>query len=68
MQIAQDTLSPVSHQTALLETGQRMILHRVSWATYERLLVDFENSHAVHFSYDRGVLEIMVLSTKHLVG
>jgi Uma2 family endonuclease len=37
----------------------------VSWETYERLLADFQDSHAAHFAYDRGTLEIMVLSTKH---
>ncbi len=47
------------------ETGQQMILHGVSWKTYELLLSDFQDSHAAHFTYDRGVLEIMVLSFKH---
>jgi Uma2 family endonuclease len=46
-------------------TGQRLILHGVSWATYERLLADFHDSHAAHFAYDQGVLEIMVLSYAH---
>lgn len=47
------------------EVGQCVILHGVSWATYERLLVDFEDSHAAHFAYDEGRLEIMVLSAEH---
>ncbi len=47
------------------ETGQRLILHGISWETYERLLADFENSHAAHFTYDQGGLEIMVLSFEH---
>jgi Uma2 family endonuclease len=38
---------------------------QVSWQTYERLLVDFEDSHAAHFAYDQGVLEILVPSAKH---
>jgi Uma2 family endonuclease len=42
-----------------------MILHGVSWATYERLLADFQDSHAAHFAYDQRVLEIMVLSAEH---
>jgi Uma2 family endonuclease len=46
-------------------TVQKVILQGVSWETYERLLADFEESHAAHFTYDRGVLEIMVLSTEH---
>ena len=40
-------------------------MHGVSWETYERLLSDFQDSHAAHFTYDRGVLEIMVLSFQH---
>jgi Uma2 family endonuclease len=45
--------------------AQRVILPGVSWQTYERLLADFEDSHAAHFAYDQGVLEILVLSAKH---
>ncbi|MGE0681402.1 MAG: Uma2 family endonuclease [Candidatus Binatia bacterium] len=57
---------PLAEQVApLSEPSQRLILHGVSWATYQRLLDDFKDSHAAHFAYDRGVLEIMVLSTKH---
>ena len=41
------------------------MLHGVSWETYERLLADFQDSHTAHFTYDRGVLEIMVLSFEH---
>jgi len=47
------------------EPTHRAILRDVSWETYERLLAGFADSHAVHFTYDRGVLEIMVLSFKH---
>jgi len=54
--------SPSSPQP---EREQHVILHGVSWATYESLLADFQESHAAHFAYDRGTLEIMVLSTKH---
>jgi Uma2 family endonuclease len=65
MQTHSETVSPVIHQTPPPQTGQRVILHGVSWATYERLLADFQDSHAAHFAYDRGVLEIMVLSFEH---
>ena len=41
-------LSPQEH------TGQQVMLHGVSWETYERLLVDFAESHAARFAYDRG--------------
>ena len=44
---------------------RRFILLGVSWATYERLLADFSNSHAAHCTYDQGVLEIMVVPLRH---
>ncbi len=44
---------------------QKIILQGVSWATYEQLLADFADSHAAHFAYDNGTLEIMSPSTKH---
>ena len=47
------------------EKAQHLILHGVSWETYEQLLADFQDSHAAHFAYDQGVLEIMVLSAEH---
>ena len=45
--------------------GQHIILDGISWETYERLVSDCQDSHAAHLSYDRGVLEIMVLSFRH---
>ena len=45
--------------------GQRIILHGISWETYEHLLNDRGESHAVHFAYDQGALEIMVPSERH---
>jgi Uma2 family endonuclease len=44
---------------------QRVLLQGVSWATYEQLVADFVDSHAAHFAYDEGTLEIMVLSSEH---
>src|SRR5438132_2187362 len=52
-------LSPQEHAV------QQVILHGVSWETYKRLLADFAESHAAHFAYDRGALEIRVPSAKH---
>lgn len=60
-----ETALPTEQRALLYEPSQRLVLHGVSWATYQRLLDDFKDSHAAHFAYDRGVLEIMVLSTKH---
>ena len=45
--------------------GQGMILHNVSWETYESLLADHTNSSAPRFTYDRGELEIMSPSPEH---
>jgi Uma2 family endonuclease len=55
-------LSPVVQTT---EGGQRVILHGVSWATYTQLLEEHQEDSSIHFAYDRGELEIMVLSPKH---
>lgn len=44
---------------------QRVILYDVSWETYERLLAEHNGNSSTHFAYDRGRLEIMVLSAQH---
>src|SRR5215813_6270605 len=44
---------------------QRMLLESIGWDTYEHLLADSENYPATRFTYDRGRLEIMVVSSKH---
>ena len=46
-------------------TPQPLILQGISWETYESLLADLIDSHAAHFTFDQGVLEIMVLSAQH---
>jgi Uma2 family endonuclease len=65
MQTAQEATPPMAQSVSQPEAGNRIILHGVSWATYESLLADFQDSNAVHFAYDRGVLEIMAPSAKH---
>ncbi len=45
--------------------AQRIILHNISWTTYERLLAEHEGRQSPRFVYDRGDLEIMVLSFEH---
>jgi len=44
---------------------QRVLLHNVSWDTYERLLMDLNDSAAPRLTYDRGTLEIMSSSSEH---
>jgi len=55
--------------TTLLEATkqfeQKVILHDVSWETYERLLIEHQESNTTRFNYDRGMLEIMILSLRH---
>ncbi len=42
-----------------------ILLPGVRWETYESLLADMQDSHAAHFAYDRGVLEIRAPSYEH---
>jgi Uma2 family endonuclease len=51
--------------TVISPTNQRVIIEGVSWETYERLLADFGDSHAVRVAFDRGTLEIMAPSFAH---
>lgn len=44
---------------------QKVILHDVSWETYDRLLNEHSESPGTRFNYDRGNLEIMIVSLKH---
>ena len=43
---------------------ESVLLHNISWETYERLLDD-NVSRATRFAYDEGELEIMVVSAGH---
>jgi len=45
--------------------AQHIILRQISWTTYERLLSEHEGRQSPRFVYDRGDLEIMVLSFEH---
>ncbi|MBM3814187.1 MAG: Uma2 family endonuclease [Acidimicrobiia bacterium] len=44
---------------------QRVILENVSWETYERLLAENVESVGTRFTYDGGLLEIMVVGVGH---
>ena len=44
---------------------QRVVLHNVSWETYERLLAEHADNSAPRFAYDRGELEIMSPNPEH---
>jgi Uma2 family endonuclease len=51
--------------TVLSPTDQPVIITGVSWQTYERLLADFQDSHAARMAFDQGTLEIMAPSFAH---
>lgn len=42
-----------------------VLLHNISWATYESLLRDHPDAASPRFTYDRGDLLIMVTSSRH---
>jgi Uma2 family endonuclease len=44
---------------------QNVILHNVTWETYDWILNEHPNQTGIHFIYDDGELEIMVLSNEH---
>jgi Uma2 family endonuclease len=44
---------------------QRVVLRGVSWGTYEALLADHADQRLPHFTYDRGLLEIVMPSSEH---
>lgn len=46
------------------QTTDRVLLHGVSWATYEALLADMDN-RPIRLTYDQGDLEIMSPSDVH---
>jgi len=51
--------------TVLIPSEQRVLLHNISWETYERLLAAQQDASAPRFTYDRGRLEIMSPSAEH---
>jgi Uma2 family endonuclease len=51
--------------TVISPTDRRVIIQGVSWETYERLLIDFGDSHAARLTFDQGTLEIMAPSFAH---
>lgn len=52
-----------AQKTQVATQEQRLVLHNISWGTYERLLADHES--APRFTYDRGELEIMSPMREH---
>ncbi len=44
---------------------ERVVMRHVRWDTYERLMADHEDVRSPRFTYDRGVLEVMVPGNLH---
>ncbi len=59
MPTATQTASPQVHAVQPSSPDHCILLSGVRWETYESLLADMQDSHAAHFAYDRGVVEIM---------
>jgi Uma2 family endonuclease len=49
----------------VLAPDDRVVLHNVSWETYERLLADDEERRVPRMTYDQGVLELVSPSMPH---
>ena len=49
----------------VLEKSQAVVLHNVSWNSYKMISDTLQDETPAHFTFDRGKLEIMVLSLKH---
>jgi Uma2 family endonuclease len=52
-------------RTVLTLPEQRVVLHNVSWETYERLLAEHNECRSPRFTFDHGELEIVTLSAEH---
>lgn len=50
---------------AMMAVNQKLILQRVGWDVYERVLLQYRDSNEVHFAYDDGFLEVEVPLFKH---
>ena len=53
---------------ALHPTQERVILHGVTWATFERLLADRGDHASVRIAYDQGTMELTMPSAEHETG
>jgi len=65
MSVTMEAVLPTMRQEWQSVPTQQVILYDVSWETYERLLMEHDGNSSTHFAYDRGTLEIMVLSAQH---
>lgn len=51
--------------STVLERNQAVVLHNISWHSYKQIADALQDQTPAHLTYDRGTLEIMVLSFQH---
>ena len=51
--------------TVVSSPERLVILDNVSWETYERLITEHGERSGTRFTYDEGLLQIMVVSSRH---
>lgn len=56
---------PLNPTQISADVVERVILHGISWETYERILDEHNEVSNKHFAYCNGDLEIMVLGYQH---
>lgn len=59
-----EIIPPKTRKTSI-DTTEKLILHDVSWETYNRLVQDQMGKSQIRLSYNDGDLQIMVESAKH---
>jgi Uma2 family endonuclease len=66
LELPKTTKAKIANRTqSKIEVVERVILHNISWETYERILADYEDVSSPHFAYCDGDLEIMVMGFQH---
>ena len=48
-----------------MEKTQSVVLHNISWSAYKQITDSLQDETPAHFTFDRGKLEITVLSLRH---
>ncbi len=59
------SIAPPTLKQQNLPDSQRVILHGVSWATYESMLIDLGDRRSTRLAYATGSLEITMPSRQH---
>ncbi len=52
-------------ETPNQQDTQRVVLHNISWQTYQAMLTDMGDHRAARLAYDHGTLEIIMPSDLH---